>query len=105
MTYVFRHFVLEANVLCLEELLEGLLFLAVRLSVFDKPLSSGDDSIPVDVAELVFAHAGLQADRDIECPAGRHGTADSRHGDDGNVLNLNVRRRLRNEDQTLVQEV
>lgn len=33
MTYVFRHFVLEADALCLEELLEGLLFLAARPSV------------------------------------------------------------------------
>ena len=48
---------------------------------------------------------GLQGDCDIERSAGRHGAANARHSDDGNVLDLDVRGRLGNEDQALIQEV
>lgn len=48
---------------------------------------------------------GLQGDRDVKRSTGRHRTAHTRHGDDSNVLNLDVGGRLGNEDQALIQEV
>lgn len=45
---------------------------------------------PVDVAELMFALPSLERDGDIERPAGGDGASHSRHGDDGDVFDLNV---------------
>lgn len=59
--------------------------------------------IPIDIAELMLSHSALQANGDIERSAGRHSTADTRHGDDGDVLDLNIGGRLRDEHETLVQ--
>lgn len=70
-----------------------------------KYLSVIEIHIPVDVAELVFSQASLQANCDIKCSAGRDGTTHTRHGDDRNVFNLNVSGRLGDEDQALIQEV
>jgi len=61
--------------------------------------------LPVNVAELVLAETILQSDSDIERPAGRHGTSDTRHRDHGNVLHLNVGGGFGHEHKTLVQEI
>ena len=68
-------------------------------------ISASEMHIPVDVAELVFSHTSLQANRDIKRSASRDGTTHTRHGNDGNVLNLDVSGRLGNENQALIQEV
>lgn len=65
----------------------------------------GLGDLPVDVAELVLAHAGLQGHGDIKGSAGGDGAANTGHGDDGNVLNLDIGGGLRNEYQALIQEV
>lgn len=61
--------------------------------------------VPVDVAELMLAQATLQADCDIKGATGGDSASDTRHRDNGNVLHLNVSRRLGDEHETLVQEV
>ena len=53
----------------------------------------------------MFSHARLQAHGDVKSSAGRHCTAHTRHRNDGYILDLNIGRRLGNEDQTLIQEV
>ena len=53
----------------------------------------------------MLPHASLQCDGNIECPARRNRPADTGHRDHSNILNLDIRRRLGNEDQTLIQEV
>lgn len=53
----------------------------------------------------MLSHASLQSNCDIKRPTGRHGSANTRHGDNGDIFKLDVRRWLRNEDQTLIQEV
>ena len=53
----------------------------------------------------MLSHPTLQRDCDIKRPAGRHGPADTRHGDDTDIFDLDVRRRFGNEDQALIQEV
>lgn len=65
----------------------------------------GGWALPVDVAELVLAQTALQTNGNIECPTGRHGTPNTRHGDHRDVLDLNVGGRLRDKDKTLVQEI
>ena len=62
-------------------------------------------SSPIDIAELVLSHAPLEGDRDIECSTSRNGTADTRHGDEGDVLNLYVSGWFGDKDQALVQKV
>lgn len=103
-TYIICHLVLETDALGLEELFERLLLLAVKVSE-DSIGILVKSSIPVDVAELVLSQAILQANGDIKRPASRYGTADTRHGNNGDVLKLDVGRRLGNEDQALIQEV
>lgn len=49
-----------------------------------------DGNIPVDVAELMLSQAILQANSDIKRPTSRHSTANTRHGDNGDVLKLDV---------------
>ncbi len=61
--------------------------------------------IPVNVAELVFSHARLQGDSDIECPTSRDSTTNTGHGNDCDIFNLNVGGWLGNENQTLIQEI
>lgn len=61
--------------------------------------------LPVNVAELVLTQATLQADGDIEGSAGRNSAANTRHGHHRDVLELDVGGRLRDEHETLVQEV
>jgi hypothetical protein len=61
--------------------------------------------LPVNVAELVLAETTLQANSDIERPASRHGTSNTRHRDHGNVLQLDIRGGFGDEDETLVQEI
>lgn len=70
-----------------------------------KYLSVIEIHIPVDVAELMLSQASLQADCDVKRSAGRNGTTHPRHGNDRNVLNLNVSGRLGDENQALIQEV
>lgn len=53
----------------------------------------------------MLAQSALQADGDVECSAGRNGTPDTRHRDDGDVLDLNVGGRLGNEHEALIQAV
>jgi hypothetical protein len=62
-------------------------------------------NIPVNVAELVLAQSALQADGDVERSAGRNGTPDTRHRDDGDILDLNVCGWLGNEHEALIQAV
>lgn len=97
-TYVFRHLVLELNVLGLEELFERLLLLTVKGSVDGQQILTTTINIPVDVTELVFSHAILQSHGDIKSPASRHRTTDTRHGDNSDILELNVVCRLGHED-------
>jgi hypothetical protein len=54
---------------------------------------------------LVIAQATLQADGNVECSAGGNGTSDTGHGDDGDIIHLDVSRRLGNKHQTLIEEV
>lgn len=53
----------------------------------------------------MLTKATLQAHGDIERPTGRHGAADTRHGDHRDVLHLDICGRLRDKDKALVQEV
>lgn len=62
-------------------------------------------SLPVDVTELVLSETSLQADSDIERPAGRHSTSDTRHRDDGDILHLDIGGGFWHKHEALVQEV
>lgn len=50
----------------------------------------GNEDLPVDVAELVLALPRFQGDGYVECSAGGDGAANARHGDDGDVFDLDV---------------
>lgn len=58
--------------------------------------------IPIYVAELMFSHSPFKSHSDIECSASRYGTADTRHGDDGYILDLHVRRGFGYKHETFV---
>lgn len=53
----------------------------------------------------MLAQSALQADGDVERSAGRNGTPDTRHCDDGDILDLNVCGWLGNEHEALIQAV
>ena len=46
--------------------------------------------VPVDVAELMLARVAFEGYCDVEGSAGGYGAADSRHDDDGDVVEGDV---------------
>lgn len=103
-THVIHHLVLEPNVLSLEELLQRLLLLTVcGLAKLIRLIDERGSIIPVNVAELVLSHSALQADGDIKRPTGRDSSADTGHGDNGDIFDLNVSGGFRDEHEALVQ--
>lgn len=98
---VVEHFVFEFDGFCFEEEFEGLLFLALGrgcISLMVPVLSflKGEIGVavrmdlPIDVAELVFSLSRLQSHGDVKGSAGGDGAADARHGDNGDVFDLDV---------------
>jgi hypothetical protein len=59
--------------------------------------------LPVDIAELMFSLARFQGDGDVKGSAGGDGAADSRHGDDGDVFDLDVGGGFGDEHEGFVQ--
>lgn len=80
------------------------MFLAVRISMIPKKNESSRD-IPVNVAELVLAQAALQADGDIKRSTSGDSASDTRHGDNRDVLHLDIGRGLGYEHEALIQKV
>jgi hypothetical protein len=59
--------------------------------------------IPVDIAELMLSHSVLEGHGDIERTTRRYSSANTRHLDNRDILDLDICRGLRDKHKALIE--